>query len=111
VYREPEHVLLTDGDGHVRAFPVESIESVNGRTRLRCSRHPGFDYDAATKVLTERSFPFRAVDGPAQVRSPSRAWIQTGAKRPTARRVRTSSRLSVDGTNVEPTDEWVSASR
>ena len=111
VFGEPEHVLLTDGAGHQRAFPVDSVEFADGRTLLRCSRHPGFEYDTECGVLAERFFPFHRVEGRAEVRIPGRAWVRSDVERSGTWRVRTTASLTINGTGIGPTDEWVSVSR
>ena len=110
-FQEPEYVLLTDGAGHQRAFPVDSVESDDARTLLRCSRHPGFVYDKGSEVLKELFYPFQTVEGKAKVRFSTRAWVRTGANRSEALRVRSSNPLRINGTPVERADRWVSVSR
>ena len=69
VFHSPRYAIL-EQDGASRAFPVSAVEIADGATRLIASRHPGFTYDAARRVLQEVFTPFNSVKGAARVRLP-----------------------------------------
>ena len=108
-YAEPELVFLIDGAGHQRAFPVDSVESVDDRTLLRCNRHPGFEYNAGSEVLKERFFPFHTVGGKVLVGLADRMWLRPDASG--GWMVRTTGPLTLNGEAIGRTDAWVSISR
>jgi len=55
---------------------VTAVETREGKTLLRCSRHPGFEYDRKLRVLQEAFTPFLTVKGKAEVTLPSRVWAR-----------------------------------
>ncbi len=107
VFPEPELVILSQNSGQRRAFPVKSVETEEGQTLLRCTRHPGFEYDPDAGVLKEVFFPFHTVEGKAEVTLPSRVWIRSDTDQPGVWEVRTTNTITLGARRVERTDNWV----
>ncbi len=110
IFPEPELVVLSQDGGYQRAFPVKSAETGEGQTLLRCSRHPGFEYDLEARILKEISFPFHTVEGKAEVRLPSRVWARSHAARPGVWEIRTTNGVTISARHMEPTASWVTIS-
>ncbi|MSS70246.1 MAG: hypothetical protein EXS64_02030 [Candidatus Latescibacteria bacterium] len=109
-FPEPELVILTQDSGHSRVFPVDAVERKGDRTLLRCSRHPGFAYDAATGTLRETFVPFHEIDGKAEATLPSRVWLRSHRDRPGVLQVRTTDALLIGSRRVERTPDWTAVS-
>ncbi len=107
VFTEPELVILSQGGGHHRAFPVRAVESVGDQTLLRCGRHPGFSYDRKSEVLREPFTPFLTVEGRAEVRLMSRVWLRSSED---GWQVRTTDTVTIGSHTVGRTDTWTAVS-
>ena len=97
VFGEPELIILTQDGRHHRAFAVNAVARKGSKTLLRCARHPGFTYDAATGILKEVFTPFHIIKGKAEVTLPSRVRLSATAEEPGNWRVRTTDRVLIGG--------------
>ncbi len=102
-FETPELVILSQNGGHQRAFPIQAVEREGNRTRLRCSRHPGFDYDSG--VLREIATPFQVVEGKAEVRLLSRVWARSNVARKGVWEVLTTDAVTVGTHRVERSEK------
>ncbi len=110
-FEEPELVILTQNGGHQRAFPIQAVEREGSKTLLRCSRHPGFDYDRESGVLREITTPFQVVEGRAEVTLPNRTWVRSRVARPDVWKVRSTNAVSIGAHRVEWSDNWITVGR
>ncbi len=71
--------IVAHGQGRTHGYVVKRVlDADQGRT-IETEGHLGFDYDAAAKRTTFRTFPHWRIAGPAHVNIPSRqVWIDTG---------------------------------
>ncbi len=104
VFTEPELVILSQDGGHHRVFPVVAVERVGDQTLLRCTRHPGFEYDRQSGVLKELFTPFQTLEGKADVTLPSRVWLRSDGD---GWRVRTTDAVSIGKRKVERAHGWM----
>ena len=106
-FAEPEHAILSQNGVNSRAFPIKAVEIKDGNARLRCARHPGFEYSRNDRVLKEVFTPFNTVQGRALVTLPSRVLIRMPSPRPATWRVRTTDPVRVASYAVGPTAKEV----